>query len=154
MDQRFRGTFEQKIDDKGRVNVPQRFRDIIRAGDDNRVLITNSRLDGVTCLDAYLPEEWAKFEERVAERKDPDSPIARFYLNYYLPGVTECQIDGQGRILLPPRLRDHAQLEREAIFFGVVNMFRIFNRDAHRTVSGKGEQILIDNPGIVPGFGI
>ena len=71
-----------------------------------------------------------------------------------MPGVQECQLDRQGRILLPPRLREHAQLERDAIFFSVVNMFRIFNRDAHRSVSGSGEQILIDNPRIVPGFGI
>jgi MraZ protein len=154
MDLSFRGTFEQKIDDKGRINVPQRFRDIIRFGDDNRILITNSRLDGLTCLDAYLPAAWTKFEEKLTERKDLDPAISRFYLNFYVPGVTECQLDGQGRILLPPRLRGHAQLDRDAVFFGVVSMFRIFNPDTHRSVTTSGEQILIDNPGIVPGFGI
>jgi MraZ protein len=154
MDQRFRGTFEQKIDDKGRVNVPQRFRDLLLAGENDRIFITNSRVEGVSCLDAYPPAEWAKIEERLAERKDPDSDITRFYLNYYVPGVQECQLDRQGRILLPPRLREYADLDREAIFFGVVHMFRIFNRNSHRTVIDSGEKPLIDNPRIVPGFGI
>jgi MraZ protein len=154
MSARFHGTFDQKIDDKGRVNVPQKFRDVLRAVQDDRIYITYSRLEGKPCLDAYPYEEWGKFLERLEARKDLDPDLNRFYYNVYLPGVQECLLDRQGRILLPTRLRDHARLGKDVVFTGIMHMFRIWDRDAHQTVFESSEQVLIDNPRIVPGVGI
>lgn len=151
----FRGTYEQKIDDKGRVNVPVKFREFLRGGEDERLFITNSRLQKVPCLDVYPYSAWQRLEERLRGRSadlPPEQVV--FYINYYLPGVQECPIDKQGRILVPPRLRDYAGLVKDVVFTGQLDMFRIWDRDAWQPVFSSGEQVLMANPGIVPGFGI
>jgi MraZ protein len=152
MNPMFRGTYDQRIDEKGRVNIPQRFREAL--GKEDRICITNSRVNGVVCLDAYPYTAWAAFEERLEGRTDLSDDDQSLYLNYYLPGVQECQLDRQGRILLPPRLREHAQLSKDVVFVGQLRMFRLFDRDARRPIFASGDQVLIDNPRKMPGFGI
>ena len=49
----FRGTFEHTIDDKGRVSVPARFREVLLASNDDRVVITNFFIGSLRCLDVY-----------------------------------------------------------------------------------------------------
>jgi len=150
----FRGTYEQKIDDKGRVNVPVKFRDVLRSGEDERLFITNSRLQNVPCLDAYPYSAWQRLEARLRDRSDLPPHLLAFYITYYLPGVHECPVDKQGRVLVPPRLRDYAGLVKEVVFTGQLDMLRIWHREAWQPVFSSGERVLVENPEIIPGFGI
>lgn len=151
----FRGTFEQKTDDKGRVNVPLKLREVLGPGSEEvRLVITNSRMAGKPCLDAYPYQAWADFERRLLAKTDLDPDHANFYLNYYVPSAQECPLDKQGRILLPTRLRDYAGLGKDLVFTGALNIFRIWAREAWQPVFESGERVAIDNPQLIPGFGI
>jgi transcriptional regulator MraZ len=150
----FRGTFEQRVDDKGRVAIPQRWREILSVSGSERLLITNSRAGSVPCLDAYPAKAWERLEEKLLSDSQTLTADERmFYLNFYIPEVQECVLDRQGRILLPGRLRSYAKLDKDVLFTGVLNMFKIWDPAAQRPVHEAGEQVLINNPQIVPGFG-
>ena len=149
----FRGTYSQKSDDKGRVNVPQNFRNALRSSDDDRLLITNSRVQGVRCLDAFPYAAWVKFEEDLeAHHAEWDPDEVNFLVNYYVPSVQECPIDKQGRILLAPRLREYAGLGKEVLFIGAIHMFRVWSPEAWAPVFESAEGVLASNPKFIPGF--
>lgn len=147
-----RGRFEHGIDEKGRLSVPGKWRDILRASDDGRLFLTNNVVEEVKCLDVVPLEAWAKLEQRVVEATDLDPAFERWLSEYYLAGVHESQIDKQGRILVPPRLRDYAGLNGDVVIVGMIDKFRIFDRDAHAPVFSAAEQEKIKNPNLTKGF--
>jgi MraZ protein len=150
----FRGTFEHAIDDKGRVNVPARFRDVLRASEDDRLFITNFFVHNVRCLDVYPYAAWLQLEARLREKPQFDPSVISFFQNYYLPGAQECLIDRQGRVLIPPRLREYANLKKDVVFTGALDKFRLWDREAWQPVFSTGEQSLMNNPNILSAIGI
>ncbi len=150
----FRGSFEQKIDDKGRVNVPVKFRDVLRDLGDDRVFITNFRVGEVRCLEARPYAEWMNLEARIAERTDLSPAAMAFLDNFYLPGAHECQIDAQGRLLVPPVLREYAGLSKEVMFTGARNKFRVWDKTKWQPVHLAGELVSVTEPGALTGLGL
>jgi len=119
-----RGRFEHSIDDKGRISIPARFRDVLKreyASDQLVVTIFDS------CLVAYPLAEWQALEAKMRNlsllKKD-----VKFFLRYFYSGAVECSIDDHGRILIPSQLREHAGLDREVVFVGVMKGFEIWDR--------------------------
>ena len=149
----FRGMFEYTIDDKGRVSVPSKYRDALLATNDDRVVITNFVLASVRCLDVYPYPAWIDLEERLRKRPQFDAKMMRFQ-NYYISGAHECQFDKQGRILLPPSLRDYAGLSREVTFTAAGEKFRIWDRAAWAKVFAESEQALLSDPDTLSDLGI
>ncbi len=143
----FRGTFEQRIDEKGRVNVPVTFRDVLKGPDELQLMVTNFTVRKVRCLDVYPYAAWLRLEARLQD-EDLPSNVIEFFQNYYFPGAHECQLDRQGRLLIPPRLRDHARLGKDLVFTGVGSKFRIWDRDAWQPVFDGAEEN-VDDPNVV-----
>jgi len=150
----FRGSFAQKIDEKGRVSFPARFREVLASTGSDQLCVTNFRSEGQPCLDVYPYSKWLELEERLQKRTDRAPNVIKFFQNFYFPGVQECQIDKQGRILLMPRLRDWAQLEKDVMFAGVGNVLRIFSLGNWDKVFKSGEQNLADAPEVLQELGI
>ncbi|OPX20456.1 MAG: division/cell wall cluster transcriptional repressor MraZ [Desulfobacca sp. 4484_104] len=121
----FRGSYFHVIDDKGRISIPQRYREILQGRQDNYLIVTN--LDGY--LLAFPLSEWEVIEQRLGQlallRKD-----FRSFQRFFVSGAAECQLDRQGRILIPPHLREYARLEKETVLAGAVRCFEIWNRQA------------------------
>jgi len=138
----FRGTFEYPIDDKGRVSVPLKFREILRASGDERLVITNFVIEKAHCLQAFPYEAWLQLEARLRARPQFDQKLTVFK-HYYLGGAHECQIDRQGRILVPPRLRDYAGLKKGAVFVGDLDKFNIWEPETYSPVTSAGEELLM-----------
>jgi MraZ protein len=147
----FHGTFEQKIDEKGRVSIPVRFRELLRAEND-QLFVTNFKVEDTCCLDAYTPSQWQRLTERLRAREDLPPEAIRFYQHYYFPGAHECQLDKQGRLLVPPHLREHAGLVKEVVFTGGGSKFQIWDRDAHRPIRDAAEE-LAAHPGVLSSLG-
>ena len=120
----FRGSSFHKIDTKGRVIIPSRFRDVINAGDGDGIMI--SRMDGG--LLAYTLEEWRKIEARILSLAEKSDHMRRFR-RVFVGGAFECSSDKQDRILIPPTLRKYADLDREIVLVGVLDHFEIWSRD-------------------------
>jgi MraZ protein len=121
----FRGRYEHTIDAKGRTSVPARYRDVLEAAGERRVVLT-SALD--PCLVAYTPSEWSAFEERLAKLPQFDRAVQKLK-RIYVSGAVECEIDDVGRILIPPTLREYAKLKKEAIWAGSGRYAELWDKD-------------------------
>lgn len=120
----FRGSYIHSIDDKGRIIIPSRFRDIIRGGGTDAVMVT--RLD--KSLYAYAQDEWGKIEERILAMAEKSDNLRRFR-RVFIGGAFECGCDKQGRILIPQTLRDYASLDKEIVLVGALDHFEIWSRE-------------------------
>jgi len=120
----FRGRFEHSIDGKGRVSIPARFREILKReyGSDELIITI---LD--SCLVAYPFAEWQLFEEKLKDFSQLKKE-AKSFLRYFYSGAMESAIDDHGRILIPPQFREHANLNKEIVFVGVMNRFEIWDK--------------------------
>src|SRR3989338_3010764 len=120
----FRGRYEHSIDTKGRSSIPSRFREVLVANYDERLIITN--FDG--CLWAYPVAEWQVIENKVAalpQFKEEVKALQRVFIS----AATECPIDRSGRILIPPTLRDYAAIDREIILVGMITRVEIWSKE-------------------------
>ncbi|MBE3572245.1 MAG: division/cell wall cluster transcriptional repressor MraZ [Moorella humiferrea] len=116
----FMGEFQHTIDDKGRLIIPARFRE----GLGDKFVITKG-LDN--CLFVYPMSGWAEMEQKLRSLPFTRSD-ARAFVRFFFSGATECELDRQGRILLPANLREYARLEREVVIVGVASRVEIWSR--------------------------
>jgi len=119
----FRGRFDHTIDDKGRVSLPVKFREILRKFNDTIVITT---FDG--CLYVYPHDEWIKFEEKIYELPTGDKAVRNFQ-RYILAHASECTVDKQGRILVPNSLRMVAKIEKDVVIAGRIKHFEIWDKE-------------------------
>ncbi|MBI4524089.1 MAG: division/cell wall cluster transcriptional repressor MraZ [Deltaproteobacteria bacterium] len=141
----FRGSFEHTIDLKGRLSVPSKFREVLLGKGDDRIIITNFVVDGTHCLDVYPIDEWVRLEEEIRKKPKFERRMVLFQ-NYYLGGASECLVDKQGRILIPPRLRQYANLKRDVVVVSALDKFRVWDREAWKKIHTEAEQTFIQNP--------
>lgn len=120
----FRGSSYHTIDAKGRIIVPSRFREGIREGGGDGIMV--SRMD--TCLVAYPYGEWNKIETRILSLAEKSENMRRFR-RVFIGGAFECTIDKQERTLIPQPLRQYAELEKEIVLVGVLDHFEIWSRE-------------------------
>ena len=116
----FMGEYNHTIDTKGRLIIPSKFRDLL--GDE---FIVTKGLDG--CLIVFPKNEWQIIEEKL--RKLPlNNKSARKFTRFLVAGATTCELDKQGRILLPQVLRDFAGLEKDVVLAGNLNRIEIWSK--------------------------
>ena len=127
------GEYEHTIDAKGRLSMPSKLR-----RDMGEAFIVTKGLDG--CLFAFSQEEWKNFETKLKALPLSDKN-ARNFVRFFLAGATECEIDKQGRFLIPSNLRQAGNLEKEAIIIGVGTRLEIWNKDVWIS---KDEEISAD----------
>ncbi len=115
------GEFEHSLDAKGRLIMPAKLKSAI--GD--RFIVTKG-LDG--CLFAFSQEEWKNFEEKL-KALPLSNRNSREFTRFFLSGATECEIDKQGRFLIPNNLRESAELKKEAVIIGVGTRIEIWDKE-------------------------
>lgn len=116
----FMGEYNHTIDAKGRLIVPAKFREVL-----GEEFVVTKGLDG--CLFVYPNAEWKSFEEKL--RTLPlTNKNARQFTRFFLAGAATCEVDKQGRILLPQVLRDFAELEKEVVLVGVASRIEIWSK--------------------------
>ena len=121
----FRGFSTVSIDNKGRLAVPSRFRERLALVAGGCLVQTLNPLDRSLWL--YPLSEWELIEEKLAALSDFDkqSRRAKQMMRGY---ATDCQLDAQGRILLPQELREYAELKRQAVILGQGNKFEVWSQ--------------------------
>ncbi|MDP4109017.1 MAG: division/cell wall cluster transcriptional repressor MraZ [Bacillota bacterium] len=110
------GEFQHTIDAKGRLFVPAKFREELT----DRFVVTKG-LDN--CLFVYSKQNWDVLEEKIRALPLSKANLQRFFLS----SAVECELDTQGRILIPQSLRDHAFLTREVAVIGVSSRAEIWD---------------------------
>ncbi|MGA1024247.1 MAG: division/cell wall cluster transcriptional repressor MraZ, partial [Aquiluna sp.] len=113
------GTHTPKLDDKGRIILPAKFRDELSAG----VVVTRGQ---ERCLYVFSKSEFESVHEKI--RQAPvTSEEARKYLRLFLSGAADDTPDKQGRVLVPQLLRDYAGLTKELVIIGVGSRAEIWD---------------------------
>ena len=118
----FMGENNHTVDAKGRLIVPSKFRE--QLGEE---FVVTKGLDG--CLFVYDNSEWKALEEKL-HALPLTNANARKFSRFFLAGATACEVDKQGRILLPAVLREFAGIEKEAVLVGVGSRIEIWSRDS------------------------
>lgn len=121
----FRGGSSVKLDAKGRLALPTRYRAFLSERYDSRLVLTVHD-DG--CLLLYPQPEWEDIELQLIRTPNQDRrtrDMQRMLVGY----ATEVELDGSGRILIAPRLRDFAGLEKNVTLLGVGKRFEIWDEE-------------------------
>jgi MraZ protein len=122
----FRGQSVHRLDAKGRLRIPTKFREILQQHYTDVLIVT---ILG-DCLVAYPPEVWEEKIESKAEKLSPIDPDERSFTRWFVSGATPCEFDNQGRVLIPPLLREMAGLGQEVVLAGLLTNFEIWDRSA------------------------
>ena len=154
----FRGRYEHTIDAKGRTSLPARYREVLAstgavagaAGSERRIMLT-SGLD--PCLVAYAIPEWNAFEEKLAKLPQFDRAVQKLR-RIYVSGAVECDVDDNGRILIPPTLREHAGLVKDVIWAGSGKYAELWDKDAWKRAFETTEDERADIAGRLAELGL
>ena len=121
----FRGSAPTKIDDKGRLKVPTGFRRLLEERWGREVFITSVLGDSVL---VYPLPVWEEIEARLAALPSTDRTKQRYLerISYY---GQQGQLDGQGRVVLPPILRDSADMSGDVVVSARLDYLEVWNRD-------------------------
>lgn len=137
----FSGRFDHAIDEKGRVSIPARFREVLERDVVDRLYITNFIFGDERCLVLYPPGEWQRLVGRIKQRSSFDRNVQLFQ-TFYIGGAHEVQVDSQGRILIPPKLREFARLERDVTFSAMTDHFQLWDKlTMDRVLAGVEESL-------------
>lgn len=122
----FRGRSIHTLDSKGRVSIPVEFRSQLENASQEPPILTN----GKDCLELYPYPSWLEREEVFAQLPAADADMQR-YVRFKMSGATPCPLDKQGRILIPPHLREWAQLEREVVLTSANRWLELWNKASY-----------------------
>lgn len=119
-----RGQFHLTIDDKGRLSLPSKLRDNLKSREVDKLILTNYKGG----LWGYIEEDWMRYEEALMDQS-PFEQESLLFTRAFIAGASECEVDKQGRILIPPYLRRYAGMEREAVIISVVDRIEIWSQE-------------------------
>lgn len=128
----FMGEYAHNIDRKGRIIIPAKFREELQ----DHVIITRG-LDG--CLAVYTKEQWERIYEQLMKlpttKKD-----ARMFVRMMTSKAAECEIDAQGRVLIPAPLVKLADLVKECMIIGAANHVEIWAKERWEPVDEEADE--------------
>lgn len=128
----FMGEFNHSIDEKGRLIMPAKFREGLGLN-----FVITKGLDN--CLFVYPKAEWQNLESKIKSLPLTNTS-ARAFSRFFFSGATETELDKQGRVLLPPSLRQHARLDHDVIVIGVSNRVEIWSKTEWESYSQQADE--------------
>ncbi len=127
----FIGEFNHNIDAKGRAIVPSKFRDEL--GD--KFIVTKG-MDG--CLFLYTMPAWEAYVEKLS-KLPTTNPNARRFVRIMTSGASECEPDGNGRVMIPANLREFAGITKEIVTIGANDRVEIWDKQRWADYNGDGD---------------
>jgi MraZ protein len=129
----FQGASSLNLDAKGRLSVPARHRDVLLATADGQLTITRHPHG---CLMVFPRPEWEKFRDRIAAL--PMS--AQWWKRIFLGNAMDADLDGTGRVLISPELRQAAGLTREVMLLGMGPHFELWDKTRYQAQEAEALQ--------------
>lgn len=130
---RFTGNIDAKTDEKGRVFIPAQFRKVLQQEGLEAIILRKDIFQ--KCLVLYPESIWDSMVDSITSRTSPFDSRGRAALRGFVAGAERIGIDTNGRILIPRRYLDSAEIGSEVRFIGVDNSIELWNRE-------KAEQLL------------
>lgn len=114
------GEYTHNIDDKGRLIIPRKLRAV------GNLFVASKGLDG--CIFIFPKSEWEKFQEKL--RTLPISnKNARTFTRFFLASAYECELDKQGRFILPDTLKEFAKIDKSVVVVGMDTRLEIWDQE-------------------------
>jgi len=136
----FYGEFDYKLDEKGRLPIPPKFRSVFKDG----VVLTSS---AENCITAYTVAEWKKLSDSLTSNPLARSKMRRLNRAIFATAFNTI-VDSQGRVAIPAPLRDHAQIIDDAVVVGINTYLEIWNKalwDEEKTISQEQAWQIIES---------
>ncbi len=121
----FSGKYYYSLDEKGRVMIPSPLRDTLKRNYSSKLYVTNST--DRKCIQVYPAEEWQSMVEKVRQMPQSKKSV-RWFMRTVIASAHECELDRQGRLLVPSALREDAGLDGEVVVVGQINKIEIWSR--------------------------
>lgn len=118
----FMSEYNHTIDTKGRLIIPAKFRESL-----GQEFVVSKGMDG--CLFVYANDDWNAFEQKLRELPKITNKQTRSFSRYFLAGAAQVELDKQGRILVPPHLREFAELDKDVVLVGVGDRVEIWSKE-------------------------
>lgn len=131
------GSFDHMLDAKGRVFIPAKWRENV--GDTLIVTLGLLETPEAKCLSGMSVEEWEKFSQKLSSLPVTDTSGQAIRRKLYSMAAA-CEIDKQGRILIPAQLREITGLSKDATLIGVGDRVEIWNPDTLAAYNEKSEE--------------
>ena len=128
----FFGEFEYKIDEKGRVPLPPKFRGLLKAG-----MVLSPGVEG--CITLYPLAEWKKLADTLTTGALSPSKL-RMLKRAVFATAFSLSMDGQGRIVLPATLKEHAEIVSEVVIIGANNYLELWNKVRWEEEKAMGQE--------------
>ncbi|KPL04057.1 MAG: hypothetical protein AMJ90_02030 [candidate division Zixibacteria bacterium SM23_73_2] len=132
----FKGTYKYSVDEKGRVNIPAKFRKSTSSTTHDVFVLTRG-LEG--CLFVYPVEEWEKVEEKL-KRLEFTQKKTRLFERHLLPNASDAVLDRQGRITIPTNLLEFARIKKEVLILGVLERIEIWDPEIYNQYLASAEK--------------
>ena len=127
----FIGEYEHRLDAKNRLSIPRKFREFLKATEEVKGFFATRGLD--TCLFLYTASQWNEVTASLKEKAFTDSAVRRFERLFYAH-ADFCELDNQGRVLIPERLKRFARLDKSVTIVGVHTRIEVWSRSRWKAV--------------------
>lgn len=147
----FRGISSIVLDEKGRLAIPTRYRMELQDCCERRMVVTvavNEQCGGENgCLWLYPLPEWEKLEQTIIKLPTLNKTAGKLK-RFLIGNASECEMDSQGRLLLPEKLRKFAAMDKKIVLVGQLNKFEIWNDEAWTAKENEWMKNDDDNDGL------
>jgi len=120
----FLGSFNYTIDAKGRISIPARLRKFVSPDANDTFVFTRGSLK---CINIYPMNYWKELLESKLDKLNSFDPNDTKFLRLFLPSAAEDQFDTQSRLLVPKRLIEFAEIEKDVIILGMNKYIEVWN---------------------------
>jgi MraZ protein len=131
----FLGAYQVRIDAKGRINIPAKHREILHTTYGSDLVLTSFD----HCIDVYPRSEWTLLTQQLQKLPSLKRDV-RMFMRTLFAATHECPLDNQGRILIPPPLRERAGLRSEVMVLGVNNRLEIWDKERWEGYYRSGQE--------------
>lgn len=142
----FRGANAINLDAKGRLAMPSRYRGELESRSNGQLIVTIDAVDPCLCI--YPLSEWELIEAKLRELatfREENRRLQRLLIG----NAVDLELDGSGRLLVPPRLRTYAKLDKSVMLVGQLNKFQLWDEDAWNALA-EADLAAIQQPGAMP----
>lgn len=123
----FQGSQSINMDAKGRMAIPSKYRDLLTAACNGRLVITANPYE--RCLNIYPEPQWREVSTKISALPNSQKSVRRLQ-RLVLGNACELELDGNGRILLPSILRDYAGLDKKLVLVGLNEKAELWSEDS------------------------
>lgn len=146
----FLGRYHHTVDAKGRLSIPGKYRDVLARREGGGLVVTK---DPDRCLVVLPLDEWKRLADKI--KSIPGTvQVVKDYKRFVHGEAVDCTLDRQGRILIPPDLRQFAQLDRDVMLVGVDDHFEVWSLDRWESKAEQMARDIDQIAGAIAGYGV